>query len=116
MLEQQLINTFMKFTARAGAGDIIRDLIQKIEDNGNPKSWTPQEMESAIDYLEHRVSTFSKDDALNVIRSLTRKYYISPADLANERSRALPTPGRLDPDTRPDESIGHELPGVKGLQ
>jgi hypothetical protein len=100
MLEQQLINSFMKFSAKAGAGDFIRELIQRIEDNGNPKSWTPAEMQRAIEYLEDQVNIFSREDALKVINTLARKYNITSIDITPE--------GQLhDPE---------DLPGVQGLQ
>ena len=100
MLEQQLINSFMKFSAKAGAGDFIRELIQRIEDNGNPKSWTPEEMQRAIVYLEDKVNIFSREDALKVINALAKKYNITSIEITPEEHI-------IDP---------HDLSGVQGLQ
>jgi hypothetical protein len=86
MLEQQLINAFMKFSAKAGAGDLIRELIQRIEENGNPKSWTALEMERAIEYLNDRVNIFGRNDAITVITTLMKKFDVHPADLPTHES------------------------------
>jgi hypothetical protein len=100
MLEQQLINAFMKFSAKAGAGDAMRELIQRIEENGNPKSWTALEMQKAIEYLNDRVNIFSKKDAITVITTLMKKFDVHPADLPNNESL-------------PEDD---QLTGIQGLQ
>jgi hypothetical protein len=81
MLEQQLINAFMKFSAKAGAGALIRDLIREVEENGNPKSWTPAEMNHAIRFLNQHIETFGKREAAIVIRTLMRKFGVTSEDL-----------------------------------
>ena len=96
-MEQQLINAWMKFAAKAGAGQLVRDLIVRIDQNGNPKAWTPHEIEHAVDYLQNLTDAFGKAEALTVIQTLMRKFDIQSADLPNEHS--LP-----------------ETSGVQGLQ
>ena len=101
MLEQQLINAFMKLTAKAGAGEIVRQLIVQVDENGNPKSWSPAEMQQAIDFLNSKVNSFNRNDAIQVIHSLMRKY-----DLTSEN---IGTTAVGSPET-------DELSGVQGLQ
>jgi EAL domain-containing protein (putative c-di-GMP-specific phosphodiesterase class I) len=81
MLEQKLINAFMKFTSRAGAGEFIKDLVQQTEQNGNPKSWTLEELNSATNFLNLRAEQFSQEDAVKVITTLMRKHNISASQL-----------------------------------
>jgi hypothetical protein len=98
MLEQQLINAFMKLSAKAGAGDIVRELIQQVDENGNPKLWSAREMEHAIHFINMTVENFGKAEAIKVVQSLMKKFDILPEDL--NRSAVL------QPDT----------PGAQGLQ
>jgi hypothetical protein len=97
MLEQRLINAFMKLTAKAGAGEIVRDLIHHVDENGNPKVWSATEMEHAIHFINMSVENFGKSEAITVMRTLMRKFEIGPEDLqANE--------------------LHSDTPGVQGLQ
>src|SRR5687768_12700768 len=81
MLEQQLINAFMKLTAKVGAGELVRELVQQVDENGNPKVWTSQEMESAIHFIETHVQNFGKNEATGVVLTLMKKFDISLHDL-----------------------------------
>ncbi|HYC83776.1 MAG TPA: hypothetical protein VEB86_01085 [Chryseosolibacter sp.] len=101
MLEQQLINAFMKLAAKAGAGSIIRDLLRSVDENGNPKSWTPAEMEHAINFLNEKVENFGHQDAIVVIKTLIRKFNIDAASLGVDQDEFLES---------------DELSGVQGLQ
>lgn len=102
MLEQQLINAFMKFTAKAGAGKFIKDLVREIDENGNPKSWTIREMENAIHFLHQRTEGFGKGEAILVVKTLLKKFDIDLSSLPQEN----------DPS---DERTG-EFSGIQGLQ
>jgi hypothetical protein len=88
MLEQQLINAFMKLTAKVGAGNLVRELIQAVDDNGNPKEWTPNEMEQAIAFINMQVERFGKPQAAEVVSTLIRKFELSPEDLKDISSNA----------------------------
>jgi hypothetical protein len=101
MLEQELINAFMKFSAKAGAGELIKDLIRSVDENGNPKTWTTAEMQNAIRFLNQRVETFDKEQAAVIIQTLMRKFGLRSQDI-----------------TMPDESFleSNEITGVQGLQ
>jgi hypothetical protein len=101
MLEQQLINSFMKFTSKAGAGEFVRMMIQEYEENGNPKVWTENEMHHAINFLEDLVQKFGKHEAAIVITTLMRKFEISIEDLHVQHAEHEHT---------------DEFSGVKGLQ
>jgi hypothetical protein len=98
MLEQQLINAFMKLTAKAGAGHIVRELIQRTDENGNPKIWSASEMEHAIHFINMTVENFGKAEALEIIQSLIKKFDIAQKDLTG------------------DEVIQPDTPSVQGLQ
>ena len=96
MSEEQLINAFMKLTAKVGAGNLIRNLVREVDENGNPKKWSPSEITHAINFINTKVETFGREDALEVIHTLMRKFDVNPADL------------------RQAETVND--PGVKGLQ
>jgi hypothetical protein len=98
MNEQQLINAFMKLVAKAGAGEVIREMIQRIEENGNPKVWTANEIESATHFINHQVENFGKAEALMVVKTLIDKFDIHEQDLHSHS------------EVSPDSS------GVQGLQ
>jgi len=80
-MEQELINAFMKLTAKAGAGELVKQIVWHVEQNGNPRVWSPQEVRSAVVFIHHIVKNFSKDDALVIIHKLMHQYEIKPADL-----------------------------------
>jgi len=93
MLEQQLINAFMKLAAKAGAGEIIREMIQQVEQNGNPKVWTALEMERALKFINQQVENFGKAEALVVVETLIRKFEITDADLHHHNSLSSASSG-----------------------
>jgi hypothetical protein len=83
-MEQQLINAFMKLTAKLGAGEWIKDLIQQVDVNGNPKAWTPAEIEKATIFLHQLNDRFGKAEALRIIKTLIRKFDIDSAELQGD--------------------------------
>jgi hypothetical protein len=97
-MEQQLLNAFMKLSAKMGAGTWIKDLIKDVDLNGNPKAWTPAEIEKATRFLQELNDRFGKNEALHVIRTLMHKFQIDSAELA---------------DANEDYSESH---GIQGLQ
>ena len=97
-MEQQLINSLIKLIAKAGGGSIIKDLIQQIDENGNPKVWTDSEIAKATEFIEWQIQNFGTAEATAMIESLLKKYNIDPNDL------------RLS-----DESL-EAKPDVRGLQ
>lgn len=99
-MEQQLINAFMKFTAKAGAGTFVKDLVQQTDENGNPKDWTKTEMQRAIEFLNEHTEVFGKSDAITIVQTLMKKFDISANDLeSNGDAEQIPA-----------------TTGVKGLQ
>ena len=76
----------MKLAAKAGAGNIIREMIQQVEQNGNPKIWTALEMERALRFVNNQVENFGKAEALDVIETLIRKFEITDADLHHDNT------------------------------
>jgi hypothetical protein len=81
MIEQQLINAFMKLTAKVGAGALVKELIKSVDENGNPKHWTTSEMQHAIDFINHKVDTFGKNEAQEIIQTLHHKFNIQPGEM-----------------------------------
>jgi hypothetical protein len=80
-MEQQLINAFMKFTAKMGAGEMIKDLIREVDENGNPKAWTPAEIEKGIAYLNHLTESFDKTQARTIATTLIKKFDLDMTQL-----------------------------------
>lgn len=79
--EQQLINAFMKLTAKVGAGALIKELVRAVDENGNPKSWTSDEIQHAISFINDKVDTFDKREAIEIVLTLIHKFNIHPQDL-----------------------------------
>jgi hypothetical protein len=95
-MEQQLINALVKLLAKAGNGELIKDLVKEVDENGNPKAWTPSEIASAIDFINRKTEQFGLDDARRVIHTLTRKF-------------------NLTPEPSPTGEAVPEVPGIQGL-
>jgi hypothetical protein len=100
-MEQQLINALMKFIAKAGGGSLIKDLVQQVDQSGNPKIWTPSEIEAAIQFMQQQTENFGIAEARTMIESLQKKY--------NASSGASPDR------TSPAREGLPEVPGVHGL-
>jgi hypothetical protein len=98
LMEQQLINLLMKLLSRAGGGSFIKDLIQEVDQDGNPKTWTPAELEKAIVHVTRQIENFGTPEASAIIETLTRKFNLRADDLIIA-----------------DDSLP-ETPGVQGLQ
>ncbi len=71
----------MKLTAKAGAGHLVRELINAVDENGNPKAWNTHEMDEAVAFINMQVDRFDKGDAIKVMRSLMKKFQLSPEDI-----------------------------------
>jgi hypothetical protein len=97
-MEQQLINAFMKLIAKAGGGSLIKDLIQQVDENGNPKIWTPSEIEKAVTYVYWQTENFGTAEATIMVETLLKKYNLRPDNF-------LPEPAAIS-----------EEPKVQGLQ
>ena len=80
-MEQQLINAFMKLTAKLGAGEWIKDLIREVDVNGNPKAWTPAEIEDATIFIQQLNDKFGKAEAIRIMKTLMRKFDIDSSEL-----------------------------------
>jgi hypothetical protein len=74
LMEQQLINAFMKLIAKAGGGSLIKDLIQQVDENGNPKVWTASEIEKAVTYVYWQTENFGAAEATIMVETLLKKY------------------------------------------
>ena len=98
-MEQQLINSLMKLLAKAGGGSLIKDLIQQVDMNGNPKVWTPEETEKAVQYVNWQIENFGTAEAAAILESLVRKYHLNTENF-----------------TAPADQDLSEAPGVQGLQ
>jgi hypothetical protein len=99
IMEQQLINSLMKLLAKAGGGSLVKDLVQQVDQSGNPKVWTPSEVAAAVSFVNEQIENFGTADARAIVDSLQKKYHLSLSDRS--------TPGREDLP---------EVPGVHGLR
>jgi hypothetical protein len=100
-MEQQLINALMKLISKAGGGSMIKDLIQQVDQNGNPKVWTPGEISSAVQFINWQIENFGSAEANAIVETLQKKYNVQ-----------APT---TDTDFTSDESLP-SVPGVHGLR
>jgi hypothetical protein len=101
-MEQQLINALIKLLSKAGGGSFVKDLIQQVDQNGNPKIWTPAEIKSATDFINHQTENFGTAEARIMIETLRKKYNLDTTMSANGDR---PAPQELP-----------EVPGVHGLR
>jgi hypothetical protein len=77
-MEQQLINALMKLMSKAGGGLLIKDMIQQIDEDGNPKTWTTHEIQRAIDFVTWQTDNFGTAEATSIIETLFKKYKLNP--------------------------------------
>jgi hypothetical protein len=99
MVEHELINAFMKLMSKAGGGSLVKDMIQHSDETGNPKIWTRTEVESALVNLNQQIENFGKQEAIEIVETLLRKYRLHPEDFKAKYDEEIP-----------------EATGVKGLQ
>jgi hypothetical protein len=85
VMEQQLINAFMKLVAKAGGGSLMKDMIQKVDESGNPKIWTPSEIDAALKYITWQIENFGAAEATAVIETLIRKYNLRPESFLSKK-------------------------------
>lgn len=105
-MEQQLINALMKLVSKAGGGSLIKDMIQQVDTNGNPKVWTEAEVSRAIEFVNWQTENFGTSEAIIIIQSLLRKYNLRIEDFQTTISSQREVASKDDlPDT----------PGVHGL-
>ena len=83
-MEQQLINALMKLFSKAGGGSVIKDLIQQVDQNGNPKIWTPAEVKAAIEFITWQTENFGSAEANAMIETLQKKYNLQSSALLEE--------------------------------
>lgn len=83
-MEHQLINAFMKLLAKAGSGPLIKDLIKEVDENGNPKIWSPSEIEKAIRYVNWQIENFGTAEASAVVETLFKKYNLRPEQFSTD--------------------------------
>jgi hypothetical protein len=100
-MEQQLINAMMKLFSKAGGGSLIKDLIQQIDQNGNPKIWTPTEIKAAVEFIRWQTENFGTAEATAMIETLKKKYNLSSTAPVKENANV-------------HEELP-EVPGVHGL-
>jgi hypothetical protein len=77
-MEQQLINALMKLMSKAGGGLFIKDMIQQVDEDGNPKTWTPNELKKAIDFATWQIDNFGTSEATSIVETLLKKYNLNP--------------------------------------
>lgn len=88
-MEAQLINALMKLLSKAGGGSLIKDLIQEVDENRNPKIWTSSEIEKAVDYVRWQTENFGSNEATVIVETLMRKYKLDPEIF---RHQSIPLP------------------------
>jgi hypothetical protein len=92
-MEQQLINALMKLLAKAGGGFLVKELIQKVDTNGNPKQWTYSELTEAVTHVTKQIEHFGPDEVAKIIETLQRKYPDASTTTTTDRETLHTTPG-----------------------
>jgi hypothetical protein len=106
-MEQQLINALVKLIAKAGGASLMKDMIQQIDTNGNPKVWTAAEVEAAVRYVDIQTENFGTAEAIIMIQTLLKKYNLRMEDF--QTTIETPPNNELKANELP------EAPGVHGL-
>lgn len=76
-MEQLLINQLITLISKAGGSSLIKDLIYETDQDGNAKTWTEDEIENAINYLQNINRYFGEGDARIIIENLSKEYNIA---------------------------------------
>lgn len=79
--EQSLINELILMIAKMGGNAVMKDLIEQVDTDGDPKTWTAEEIARAVDYVKWQNSYFARADAMAVIDRLMANYKISGDDV-----------------------------------
>lgn len=79
-MEQQLINELIRMIEKMGGKAVMNDLIEKVDMDGEPKRWTPEELKKAVEYVKWQNSYFGTADVTAIIQALLDKYQL-PADV-----------------------------------
>ena len=104
-MEQQLINALMKLISKAGGGSLIKDMIQQVDTNGNPKVWTDAEVKQAVGFINWQTENFGTAEAIIIIQTLLKKYNLRMHDFQT----TMDSLNEARKDELPD------APGVHGL-
>ena len=88
-MEQQLINAMMKLLSKAGGGSLVKDLIQEVDENGNPKIWNESEIVKAVSFINWQIDNFGTAEATAIIETLIKKYNLNPEIFIPDNNTAL---------------------------
>lgn len=76
-MEQLLINQLITLISKAGGSSLIKDLIYETDQDGSAKTWTEDEIENAINYLQNINRYFGEGDARIIIENLSKEYNLA---------------------------------------
>jgi hypothetical protein len=88
-MEQQFINVLIKLLRETGAGPLIRELTETVEENGDPKNWNAAELEKAFRYVNWQLENFGTAEASAIIETLLNKYNLHIENF-QKKEKALP--------------------------
>lgn len=97
MMEQQLVNALIRLLSKIGGDALERDLSRARKDNTPAQTWTPSELEKALEHVNWQVENFGPVEASAVIQSLIQRYGLRPESIVDDDHAPEPT-------------------GIKGLQ
>lgn len=81
-MEQQLINCLIGFIRKSGGEPFIKNLLSEVDQDGNDRVWTEDEIINAINHLNWVNDFFGKSDATVIISNLFQQYRIDVEDLS----------------------------------
>jgi hypothetical protein len=82
-MEQELINELIRLIGKMGGKALMKELIEEVDTDGNPKVWTPEELGNALNFVQWQNNYFSRSDVMAIIEILLEKYNLRPEELTS---------------------------------
>lgn len=80
-MEQVLINELINLMCKSGCESFVGNFQRDATVLAPRPSWTPPDVEEAVQYVRYMSEYFGKQEAIAVITSLVAKFHISLGDL-----------------------------------
>lgn len=83
----------MKLLSKAGGGSLIKELIQQVDEDGNPKTWTASELQKASEFINWQIENFGSAEAVSIIETLIKKYNLDVDKFLSHNQSNISAPG-----------------------
>ena len=72
---------------------MIKELIQRVDEDGNPKTWTASEPQKANEFISWQIENFGSAKAVSIIETLIKKYKLDVEKFLSHSPSNISAPG-----------------------